>query len=94
MPQRVVQEELDPFKLTQGERMSGTWQRLSKELEKMRESLRRRNDDNLGEADTARLRGRIAQINDILRYGEDDQQVEFNQDEEFVGGLVPGRARR
>lgn len=47
-----------------------TWLKLRAILEDQLADLRRMNDKNLDENSTARLRGRIAQIKEILKFDE------------------------
>jgi hypothetical protein len=57
-------------KLTQYELQSAVWVKLREHLERQLQDSRSRNDGDLNEIDTARLRGRIAVIKQILAFGE------------------------
>lgn len=57
--------------LTKIERGSSVWQKIEKRLKEELESLRRKNDGNLPEIATARLRGQIAAVKDLLSIGTD-----------------------
>ena len=59
------------FTLTQGDRASDLWYRLTEYLKTEREKLRARNDTNLDPSETAIVRGQIQQINKILALGKD-----------------------
>ncbi len=66
-------KELDlPFVLTEGERISPLWIKISTELEKKLVSLRIKNDNpNLSERDTAALRGQIQSHKSIIGLGDE-----------------------
>ena len=52
--------------LTNEDRASATWARLRKHLNDRRDALRTKNDQPMSEAETAVLRGRIAEIKALL----------------------------
>lgn len=53
--------------LNQADRDSGLWQRLKKHLEHRRDVLRKKNDSPLlDERATAEVRGRLAQLKELL----------------------------
>lgn len=54
------------FALTSSDRDSPTWTRLKKHLQARLEVLHREIAQDLSETQTAKLRGRIAQINEML----------------------------
>jgi hypothetical protein len=58
-------------KLSRNDIASATWQKLAKHLARRIDDLRAQNDGQLSELDTARLRGRIAEIKQILSLAED-----------------------
>lgn len=63
---------MSDFKLDPSEIGSATWQRLSAHLKAQLDALRAQNDDpasTFDEVKTARLRGRIQQIKNILALG-------------------------
>lgn len=61
---------MDEFELSQAERMSAVWQRLERHCHERLDTLRRQNDHNLTEAETAKVRGRIAEIKRFLALGD------------------------
>lgn len=61
--------------ITTHDRNSAVWQKLKPYLESRLEMLRQQNDGNRTEAQTAKLRGRIAEIKAILSLGTDKPQV-------------------
>jgi hypothetical protein len=68
--------------LTLGDRQSACWQKVSKYLEAELERLRRQNDKPALADDTARLRGRIAAVKDLLALGI-ERQPKPSEDEHF-----------
>lgn len=59
----------EPF-FTEIERQSAVWKKLKTRLEARRDLLRRQNDGNLSHDQTMKLRGRIAEVNNLLALGE------------------------
>jgi ribosomal protein L30/L7E len=55
--------------LTPGDRQTAVWQKISKYLEAELDRLRKQNDKPALPEDTARLRGRIAAVKDLLALG-------------------------
>lgn len=94
MPQVVMPAPLDPFKLSQPERMSGVWRRLEEKINKMLEEARVRNDDTLDQLETQKIRGKIAAYKEILGFAKDDQAITWGGDDFDTSGIVQGRARR
>lgn len=66
----------EDFNLTTAERMSPLWSKLEKYLHGRLEVCRRKNDADLTEGETARLRGRIQALKELLVLGEIPPQVE------------------
>lgn len=60
-----------PFKLGQAERNSSTWLQLSAHLTERLEQLRRENDSDIDEIQTARKRGQIAELKAMLALAKD-----------------------
>ena len=56
----------EPFALTHDERMTPLWSKLVKHMEAKLDELRAMNDGEYGEVMTAKLRGRIAMLKDLL----------------------------
>lgn len=54
---------------------SALWQRIHTHLAERLDALRKSNDGDLGPEDTQRLRGRIAQLKEILALGREPVQV-------------------
>lgn len=54
------------FALTESDRDSQTWTRLKKHLQARLEALHRENANDLSETQTAKLRGRIAMVQELL----------------------------
>ena len=65
----------DRFTLTLADRSRPLWLALAKHLNERRESLRRQNDATLPLEATEKLRGRIAQITELLSLAEDRPPV-------------------
>jgi len=61
--------------ITPHERQSAVWQKLKPYLDTRLETLRRQNDGQLTPEQTAKLRGRIAEVKAILSLGTDKPQV-------------------
>lgn len=57
------------MKLTEIELQSAVWQKLKAHMEQRLDECRRRNDGDLNEIETARLRGRIACLREFLSIG-------------------------
>jgi len=70
--------------LSVNDRTSAVWQKLKPYLEKRLETLRRKNDSDKSQEQTAKLRGQIAEVNHLLSLGTDRPQVPdetvFNKD--------------
>lgn len=61
----------EPFTLNPLERQSPLWLRLRDYLDERIDALRNQNEGNLGEIDTAHLRGRIAQLKALRALGDE-----------------------
>ena len=59
------------MKLTDEERRSALWRKLSAHAESRLQSLRIQNDGDKDAAETAKLRGRIAEVKVFLALGEE-----------------------
>lgn len=59
------------MKISDIDKASQLWSDLSEYLTSRLQALRQQNDSRLTETETAALRGRIAEIKDMLRLGED-----------------------
>lgn len=68
--------------LLPGDRQSACWQKLKPYLEAQLDLLRKKNDASLAEQMTARLRGRIAAVKDLLSLGTDTPKAP-SEDELF-----------
>lgn len=68
-------EKLVDFELEKHELESLIWKKISIQLEKRLESARKKNDSKLSEQDTARLRGRIAELKYLLSLGKEKPTV-------------------
>ena len=60
-----------PMILTIEERRSPLWRKLAEHYESRLESLRNQNDGDRADVDTAKLRGRIAEVKLLLSLGHD-----------------------
>lgn len=60
-----------PLLLTIEERRSALWQKLEAHLEARLSDLRKQNDGNWSDVDTANLRGRIAEVRLMIALGID-----------------------
>ena len=61
--------------LTKIEREGAVWKKIEAKLKSELDLLRRSNDGNLPEVATARLRGQIAAVKDLLSIGTEKPQV-------------------
>lgn len=61
--------------LTQGDVHSALWMKLSEHYESRLQELRAMNDADRNDVDTARLRGRIAEIRDFLALANSQPQT-------------------
>lgn len=67
----------DPFFLTDGEKASPLWQKLTAELETRLKNQRGKNDDpKLSEQETAAIRGHIACLKGLIALGKQPPLVE------------------
>lgn len=57
------------LQLTDAERQSALWMKLARHVEQRLDILRRRNDNQLDDLATAKLRGQIAECKAILALG-------------------------
>lgn len=62
-------------KLTTAERMSPTWAKLKAEFERELQILREKNDKDSPDELTAKIRGRIAMLKDIIKLGQEDKPL-------------------
>jgi hypothetical protein len=58
------------IELTEGELVSGLWVKMRMHLQARLELLRRQNDNTQSEAETADLRGRIAELKRLIAIGD------------------------
>lgn len=65
----------ETFKISQGERRSALWGRLAEEIERLIELYRLRLERDQPEYESAKLRGRIAELREILAFGKEDNRV-------------------
>lgn len=61
--------------LTDFETQSALWQRIEKHLEERLSILRERNDGGLEQVETARIRGSIGMIKEILAWAKPAPQI-------------------
>lgn len=59
------------FRLTPQDKASAVWPKLKAFMEQERDALRRKNDMQLGELETAALRGQIAQLSTLIDLDKD-----------------------
>lgn len=57
--------------ITQGDKSSPTWGKLKAHLMERRDKLRAKNDNDLNEYDTAKLRGQIAEVTALINMDKD-----------------------
>lgn len=62
--------------LTEMEHQSALWQKLDTHLHERLQALRSRNDGDLAPEETQKLRGRIAQIKEILALAREPVRVD------------------
>lgn len=65
------------FELTQAERESHLWKKLMKHFEQRIANMRAQNDSDLDERTTARVRGRIAEVRDLMNLDKPRPDIEF-----------------
>lgn len=65
-----------PFVLTSSERQSGLWMRLENHLKDRLTTLRKQNDGDLTDIQTAKLRGQISFAAGLLLLGKDQPPIE------------------
>jgi hypothetical protein len=63
------------MKLTEPERQSALWEKISKELAERLDVLRQKNDGNLTADETAKVRGEIAAIKNIQNWAVTDPKI-------------------
>lgn len=63
------------MKLTESEKTSACWVRLEKHIKEQIDILRLRNDKDMDAVATAKLRGRIFELNNILNLAASDERV-------------------
>lgn len=68
----------DPI-LTAAERQGAVWLKIKKYLDDRLAAARRKNDGDLRESQTARLRGRIDELKAMLAFGEDKPVIPVDQ---------------
>lgn len=59
------------FRLTPQDKASAVWPKLKAFMEQERDALRRKNDQDLGERETAALRGQIKQLSNLIDLDKD-----------------------
>lgn len=64
-----------PLVLTVEERQSPLWRVLMAHMQKRLTEARQANDGNLGEADTSRIRGRIAEIKAFMALNDEPKDL-------------------
>lgn len=62
----------EAFALTNQERDSALWKKLEAHLQGRLETLRKQNDQDLSPDETARQRGRIAAVKELIGYGQEN----------------------
>lgn len=65
------------MKLTHADRASAAWQRLRAHYAERLSVLRSMNDGDIDEVATARLRGRIAEIKNLLALDDDEDPAQL-----------------
>jgi hypothetical protein len=60
------------FKLTNQERDSALWKRITNHIDSRLDTLRKNNDASLDQQETERLRGRISAFKELLALGNED----------------------
>jgi hypothetical protein len=58
------------MKLTEGDKLSAVWQKLEPYLNDRLDACRKQNDGDLSPEQTAKLRGRVAMLREILARAE------------------------
>jgi hypothetical protein len=64
------------MKLTQGERNTAVWAKIEQYAREKLDVLRKKNDAPLTDLQTAQIRGRIAELKDLLDIAEDVKVVD------------------
>ena len=73
-----ARESTEPV-ITELERQSPLWKKLKAHLEKRIETLRARNDSDRDAFDTAKIRGRIAEVKVILMLDQPQQKIKVER---------------
>lgn len=63
------------MKLSESEKVSACWVKLEKHIKTQIEILRQRNDKDIDAIATAKLRGRILELNNLLSLATSDERV-------------------
>ena len=61
------------------DRQSPTWRKLRKHFESRLDELRAKNDNDLSELATAKLRGQIRMVGELLALGDQDPTMEADE---------------
>lgn len=64
------------MKLTTSERDTDLWRKISAELDARLKQLRAENDKSMSEAETEKLRGRIAEVKNFISMGVEKPVIE------------------
>jgi hypothetical protein len=73
---------MSSFKLSQAEQQSALWLKLKEHALKRLEQLRVQNENNLDATETAKLRGRIAEIKSFLKLDTPASEIASNAGDE------------
>lgn len=70
---------MSDFALTPGERQHPLWLKLKAHLEERLAGHRLKNDNNLTQDETQKVRGRIAELKELLKLGEEPKTLPVEQ---------------
>lgn len=65
-----------PITITEDEKESKLWKKLKEHIETRLDLLRKKNDGNLDEFETARLRGRISELKSFFALDKEVPEIE------------------
>ena len=69
---------MTPLLLSIEERRSPLWRKIAEHYEEKLQVLRQQNDGDRSEAETSKLRGRIAEVKLMLALGNDPQRTKLD----------------
>lgn len=71
---------IQPRLLDSNDRQSPTWRKLKTYLESRLHELRLKNDNDMSDISTAKLRGSLMELRNLLALGDQDPTTEVDED--------------